>query len=90
MTADQLSRPVLGALAAGLLLSIWGAPSVPAAHPKAAGRPPPALPAVSGTAILDNLDRLHERLEIHVAYAAGRDSWLYVGTHPLPKPRRWR
>lgn len=84
MIADQLSRPVLGALAiAGCLVLTDGA----AANP-GAGAPPPPLPS-PGAALLDDLDALHARLEIHVAYRAGRESWLDVGVHPLPpRPRR--
>lgn len=39
--------------------------------------------------VLGALDRMHTRIEIHAAYNAGRASWMDVGVHPLPPPRRW-
>ena len=83
--ARRLDPGLVGAV----LLTVWGALSSPAAHPEAAGRPPPAQPAVSGAALLADLDALHARLQVHIAYRAGRESWLDVGVHPLPgRPRR--
>lgn len=88
-TGLAVARRLDPGLVGAVLLTVWGALSSPAAQPEAAGRPPPAQPAVSGAALLSDLDALHTRLQVHIAYRAGRESWLDVGVHPLPgRPRR--
>ena len=48
----------------------------------------PSRPAVGRPPVLDDLDALHRRLEAHAIYYAGRESWLDVGVHPLPRAHR--
>jgi len=70
------------------ILTVWGASRVPAASPEAEAVTPPTTPP-PGAALLSALDALHQRVEIHASYHAGRESWLDVGVHPAPAPRRW-
>lgn len=78
----------LAPVALAAALSIWTASRGPAVSPEAVGRPQPTQLAASGAAILSDLDRIRSRVVIHAAYYSGRDSWLYVGVHPVP--RKWR
>lgn len=48
----------------------------------------PSRPAVEPHPVLYDLDTIQRRLEIHSAYYAGRESWLDVGVHPLPRAHR--
>jgi len=70
------------------ILTVWGAFRVPAASPEVEAVPPTTAPP-PGAALLSEIDALHQRVQIHASYYAGRESWLDVGVHPAPAPRRW-
>jgi len=80
VTADQLSRPVLGAFAIAGILALTGG----AAAPERKAEPPSQLPA-PGAALSRDLEILH--LRAHAA--ADRLAEWDVGVAPLPPPRRW-
>jgi hypothetical protein len=81
VNADQLSRPLLGALLLAGILALAGGAAAPEVRAV-----PPLPPLASGAALFSDLEVLH--LRAHAA--ADRLAEWDVGVHPLAPPRTWK